>query len=139
MALDLSTEFGRRVARRLNEERVIWLTTVDRNGTPQPRPVWFWWNGESFLMYSRPGMHKLEQLEIHSKAALHLDSDGRGGDIVVFTGEAHVDPTSPPADKVPAYAEKYRSSFERIHMTVTEFAQTYSVAIRFYPAKLRGH
>ncbi len=37
--LDMNTEFGQRVARRLAEERIAWLTTVDSSGTPQPRPV----------------------------------------------------------------------------------------------------
>jgi hypothetical protein len=38
--IDTSTKFGQRVAQRLEEERVIWLTTVDGQGIPQPRPVW---------------------------------------------------------------------------------------------------
>ncbi|MFQ5612516.1 MAG: hypothetical protein ACE5H9_10325 [Anaerolineae bacterium] len=39
--IDLSTEFGLRVARRLREERIIWLTTLRADQTPQPSPVWF--------------------------------------------------------------------------------------------------
>lgn len=41
MIIDLTTEYGARVARRLQDEQVIWLTTVGRDGTPQPNPVWF--------------------------------------------------------------------------------------------------
>ena len=33
---DPSTEFGARVARRLADEVVAWLTVVDAAGTPQP-------------------------------------------------------------------------------------------------------
>jgi len=46
--LDLTSAFGERVARRLREERLIWLVTIDSSGLPQPSPVWFWWDGESF-------------------------------------------------------------------------------------------
>ena len=48
--LDLTTPFGERVARRLREERLIWLVTIDAHGRPQPSPVWFWWDGTSFLL-----------------------------------------------------------------------------------------
>jgi len=41
--LDTSTEFGQRAERRLRDEKLAWLTTVDAKGTPQPIPVWFLW------------------------------------------------------------------------------------------------
>ena len=50
MKLDPSTEFGARVERRLPDERIIWLTTVGPDNTPQPSPVWFFWDGETFLI-----------------------------------------------------------------------------------------
>jgi hypothetical protein len=37
--IDAGTEFGARVARRLREEMVVWLTTVTPAGAPLPRPV----------------------------------------------------------------------------------------------------
>lgn len=137
--IDKTTEFGQRVTRRLGEERIIWLTTTGRDGGPRPRPVWFLWDGESFLIYSRPGMAKLRHLAARSQVSLNLDGDGLGGDIVVFTGRAAIDPTAPPADQVPAYAEKYRAGLERINMTAVEFGRSYSVAIRVWPERLRGH
>jgi hypothetical protein len=47
--IDTTTEFGQRVARRLAEERIAWLSTTDSNGAPQPRPIWFLWDGGTFL------------------------------------------------------------------------------------------
>lgn len=61
--IDLSTQFGQRVAKRLEEESIIWLITVSQDGFPQPRPVWFWWNGESFLIFSRPEGAKLRHIQ----------------------------------------------------------------------------
>jgi PPOX class probable F420-dependent enzyme len=46
-----STPFGERVARRLREEKLAWLT-VGADGTPQPNPVWFLWEGDTILIYS---------------------------------------------------------------------------------------
>lgn len=42
---DADSEFGQRVRARLRDEQVIWFTTVGADGTPQPNPVWFIWQG----------------------------------------------------------------------------------------------
>lgn len=137
--IDLNTEFGRRAARRLEEERIIWLTTVDAEGMPQPRPVWFWWDGQTFLIYSQPNTHKLHHIARHPQVALHFDGDGQGGNIIVFSGEARLAPEAPPANQVPAYVQKYQLGFTRIRMSAKEFAESYSVALRVMPTSLRGH
>jgi PPOX class probable F420-dependent enzyme len=137
--LDPSSEFGARAARRLREEKLAWLTTVGPNGTPQPVPVWFLWNGEdSILIYSRPEMPKLRNLERNPRVSLHLDGDGKGGDIVVVHGEAGVS-TDPPADQVVEYVAKYTWGFERNNWSAEEFAHLYSVPIRISTRRIRGH
>jgi PPOX class probable F420-dependent enzyme len=74
------SEFGRRAARRLKEERLAWLTTVSPKGTPQPVPVWFLWDGDaSILLYSRPDKPKLRNITENPRVSLHLDGDGMGG------------------------------------------------------------
>ncbi len=139
LKLDLTTPFGERVARRLREERIIWLVTIDAQGRPQPSPVWFWWDGESFLIYSQRGRGKLRNIQRHPQVALHFDSDGRGGDIIVFTGSAQLDPDAPPAHQHAAYAQKYQWGFERLHKTAEEFAADYAIALRVTPDSVRGH
>jgi PPOX class probable F420-dependent enzyme len=137
--LDLTTEFGKRAGRRLNAEQVIWLTTVRKDAMPQPVPVWFWWDGETALIFTRPGSHKLRNLEHNAKAALHLDSDGRGGDIIVLEGEAEVLAGQMVPTDVQPYMQKYQDGLERIGMTAEAFAHTYLVPIRFTPNRIRGH
>lgn len=137
--IDLTTEFGRRVVRRLEEERLIWLTTVDSKGVPQPKPIWFLWDDQTFLIYSRPHTFKLKHIARNPQVALHLDGDGLGGNIMVFTGEASLAPDAPPANEVPAYVQRYQPGFARIGMSAEEFAKSYSVALRITPTSLRGH
>ncbi|HYK83728.1 MAG TPA: TIGR03667 family PPOX class F420-dependent oxidoreductase [Ktedonobacteraceae bacterium] len=138
---DPSTPFGERVARRLRDERLIWLTIVDMKGTPQPTPVWFLWdeNTATFLIYSRSDAKRLEHLKQNSRVALNFDGNGKGGDIIVFTGQAQVSSDDSPADQLPAYVEKYRDYIARTYKTPENFASIYSVALRVRPLVVRGH
>jgi PPOX class probable F420-dependent enzyme len=136
--LDLTTEFGRRVERRLREEQIIWLTTTGSDQTPQPRPVWFLWTGESFLIFSQPDAHKLRHIARNPRVALNLNTDGEGGDVVVFTGEAVVVQGKAGEDEIKAYVEKYAEGIKRNHMSPEEFAQAAVVAVRVKPTGLRG-
>jgi PPOX class probable F420-dependent enzyme len=136
--IDLSSEFGKRAERRLREEEVIWLVTVGADGTPQPNPVWFLWEGGELLVYSQPGKAKLRHIARSPRVALNFNTHADGEDVVVLTGEARLDPGAPPADQLPAYLEKYREPIARLGMTPESFAQSYSVAVRITPTKLRG-
>jgi PPOX class probable F420-dependent enzyme len=137
--MDLTTEFGKRVARRLSEELIIWLTTTDRNGSPQPRPVWFLWNDESILVFSQPGAYKVSHIEKHPRVSLNLNSDASGSDIVVILGDANIVKAPIPEDEKAAYLKKYRLGLKQINMTEDEFNNSYNLAIRITPKKLRGH
>ena len=101
--------------------------------------VWFLWDGETVLIYSRPDTAKLAHIAWNPRVSFHLDGDGKGGNIVVLTGSAAIDKSAPPSNVVDAYSEKYRADIPRIGMTPESFAAAYSVAIRFTPEKLSGH
>lgn len=139
MQIDPSTPFGERVTRRLRDEQIGWLTTVGHDGTPQPSPIWFLWDGETLLIYSQPDTPKLRNIERRARVSLHLDGDGQGGDIIVLTGEARIAGDIPPGDQVPPYVEKYQAGIESLGMTPEAFASAYSVPIVVTPTKLRGH
>ena len=134
------TDFGKRVARRLDEEPIAWLTVTDAAGTPQPAPIWFLWDGTTALIYSDRAAKRLAHLRARPRVALHLDGDGRGGDIVVLTGEIADAPDAPsPADN-PAYLAKYGDFIAGGPWRTPEvFAETYSAPLVFTPTRLRGH
>ena len=139
MKIDTTTEFGQRVSRRMQEEQIIWLTTTDSKGVPQPRPVWFIWDGDTFLIYSRADAFKINHIAANSQVSLNFDSDGTGGDIIVFTSEARLDKNAPLPNQVPAYVEKYRQGMAGINMTPDQFAEVFPTALRIKPLRLRGH
>jgi PPOX class probable F420-dependent enzyme len=138
---DPATPFGERVARRLREERLIWLTTVDAKGTPQPAPVWFWWDEatSTILVYSRADAKRQGHISRNPRVAFNLDGNGNGGDIIVITGEAQLSPNDPSADRLPVYVEKYRDNITRSFQTPEKFAEMYPVALRIRPIAIRGH
>jgi PPOX class probable F420-dependent enzyme len=137
--IDESTEFGARAAAHLRDEVVVWMTTVTPTGTPLPMPVWFLWEGgESVVMFSQDGA-RIRNLEANPRVSLNFSGDGRGGDIVVFTGRATVERDAPSADRVGGYVAKYASHIERIGYTPEQFAARYSMPVHIELERLRGH
>ena len=137
-AIDTTTPFGERAQRRLREDKMAWLTTTSEDGTPQPVPVWFLWDGaDSFLIYSRPGTAKLRNIAARPRVSLNLDGNGEGGDVVVVLGTAAVT-DDPPADALPSYVEKYATFIARNDWTPESFAADYSVPLRITATRLRG-
>ena len=130
-------EISPKVAVRLRRELVIWLTTVRADGMPQPTPVWFLWDGDTFLIYSKPNARKLRNVAHDSEVALNLNCDEWGSKVVVSTGEASLDQAALPVNRNPAYMRKYREGIKQIDMTPDSMASEYSVAIRVKPTRVR--
>jgi PPOX class probable F420-dependent enzyme len=139
MLLDTATEFGQRAERRLNTDTVGWLTTVRRDGTPLPTPIWFLWDGQSLLIYSQPNAQKLRNIANNPRVAVNLNGDAHGGDIIIITGTARIDESAPPADQNPPYVTKYTAGIAQINMTPEAMGKEYSTAIRITPDRIHGH
>ena len=136
--VDERSELGARAARRLREERVVWLTTVTPAGAPVPRPVGFLWDGGDLVsIYSQPGA-RVRNLAANPRVTLNFDGDGRGGDIVVLSGSAQVDRDAPAADAASAWMEKYAAHIEQAGMTPASCAARFSVPIRVRLTRLDG-
>lgn len=149
--IDLTTPHGRRTRERLGEEEVVWLTTVDPAGMPQPTPVWFLWVpaadddaheapgiGEIVLV-SRPGTAKLRNVRQRPGVALHFGTDARGDDVVVLLGRARVEGEERlDADRRAEFDAKYATAIGRLGMTPEGFHDDYRVLVRVVPERLRG-
>ena len=136
---DSKTKLERKAKSLIKSEYVVWLTTVDSDHTPQPRPVWFIWDDDTFLIFSQPKAHKVQHIKQNDSVSLHFNTDETGDkDVIVYIGKASLDINSPPAHKVPAYLRKYRKGIKELGMTLEQFSSDYSVAIRVKPTSLRG-
>ena len=138
--IDERTDLGALVARHLREDRVVWLTTVSPAGSPVPSPVWFWWDGEDTVyVFSLPDTPRTRNLATNGKVSLNFAGDGSGGDIVILSGVASLEPDDAPAHKLPGYVSKYGWGFERLRIAPEQFAAKYSMPVRIWLTKVRGH
>lgn len=125
------------LARRLQGEEVIWLTTVRADGSPVPTPVWFYWNGEAFLIYTQAGSHKLRNIARNPAVALHFNTDEAGGSVAVFYGTAETGGGPLTADEVEAYFTKYAAGIKMIGLTREAMAAEYAAILRVRPSRVR--
>jgi PPOX class probable F420-dependent enzyme len=136
--VDFNSPIGRKVKRRLRQEQTIWLTTVDSHNTPQPRPVWFHWDGETALIFSQTNAAKLRHIAHNPRVALNFNTDVDGDDVGVLIGDARILQEPPSPKRVKAYLRKYREGIKGIGMTAASLQIAYPVAILVTPQTVRG-
>ena len=125
-----------RIQRFLEEEAVVWLSTVRPDGTPHIVPVWFWWDGTSLLVFSKPDAVKIRNLRAGSSVMLGVGDADEDFDIGLFQGRAEILDV-PTAEILPAgHLEKYASQMAGIGLTAAEYAETYPLVVRITPDPL---
>jgi PPOX class probable F420-dependent enzyme len=123
--------------RRIEQDQIVWFTSVSDSGVPAPNPVWFVRDGDDLVVYSEPTSRRVHNIGQRPDVTLHFNSDPGGGDVVVITGRAQATPRSKPSAR-PAYLEKYQASItDELHTTVDEIDATYDTEIRVRPTRVR--
>lgn len=126
-----------KVVDRLGSEKIIWMTTVGPGGQPQSYPVWFVLDGDEIRVWSLDQV-RITNLAGNSKVSLHLNDNGRGGNVVTIEGEATVDASAGPGSRNPAYVDRYQPSMDEYGWTWDYFDSKYSVPIRVRPTKVQS-
>jgi PPOX class probable F420-dependent enzyme len=138
-AIDTSTDFGTKTARRVVEEKLAWLTTVDRNGTPQPNPVWFLWDDGAFVVFSQPNQAKLANIARTERVSFNFEATEDEEPVTTFTGRAEiVDCATVGREILDRYAAKYAEGMARIEQPREQYEAAYTAVIRITPEKVRG-
>ena len=120
---------------RLKKDLVIWLCTVGAGSQPHATLVWYWWDCESLLVYSVPGV-KTRDIEGNPHVELHLNSDAAGSEMVRIDGTAEIVSRKQPADIDAAYVRKYRASLKALGYTWDQYASEYFIQIRIRPVRV---
>ncbi len=123
----------------LDSAEYIWFTTVRDDGQPQPTPVWFIQENDTFLIYSMPSAQKVRNIRTNPKVSLNYNPESDGENFIVIMGDAVIDDDAPSPIHNAAYFKKYERGIETIGMTPDSFEQSYSLAIRVTPTRVRGN
>ncbi len=127
-----------RALARLNSEQVIWLTTVSASGAPQPRPVWFVWDGARIVIYSEPTARKVAHVAANPRVSLNFNCDAGGDDVQVILGRASLAADGPAPRDNADYLAKYAEAIPAIGQTIASFTERFSAVIVVEPTRVRG-
>lgn len=134
--LDLTQERHAHIDQRLRNDEVIWLHTTRPDGRPHAVVVWFLWDGETVLMFSRPKNQKVSNIQHNQNVLLALDNTDNGSDPITLEGTA----TLLTHDEVGAilanYTQKYGEGIKGLGMTPEQMVAAYSQAIRITPTRV---
>jgi PPOX class probable F420-dependent enzyme len=122
-----------RTRRFLTEEPVIWLSTVREDGLPHLVPVWFWWDGETILVYSKPHAVKVRALRAHPRAMIALGEPDDDFDVAMVEAQAELLDVAPPVPE--AFFAKYEDKLAAGLLDRDTFRATYTQAIRLTPTR----
>jgi PPOX class probable F420-dependent enzyme len=121
---------------RLQGDIIIWLSTVRPDGRPHLVPVWFLWDGQTILIFSKPDQ-KIRNLRQNPAVMLGLDDTDTGEDVVLVEGTAELLAAGQAAPTLPAYAAKYTPKLTEMGWTPASMATEYTEPIRITPTRVR--
>ena len=138
MVFDTGSDSDARALERLATDMIGWLTTVTPEGQPQTFPIWFLWEDGEALIFSDRRAKRNANIAANPRVSLHLNDNGRGGDVVIVEGEARVDEATPPVPEHRAYLSKYGDWIAEYLTSAEEMATIYNVPIRVRPTRGRA-
>jgi PPOX class probable F420-dependent enzyme len=123
---------------RIGAERTVWLTMVRSDGAPHVVPTWFSWDGETFLVFSKPHAVKVDCLRSSSAVMLALGDPDDDFDVLLVEGRAEI--LGRPASEVApgSHFDKYRDRMDAIGLDRADYLATYSLAVRITPTRFLG-
>jgi PPOX class probable F420-dependent enzyme len=128
--LDTSDPRQAHTAERLRSVEILWLASVRPDGRPHLVPVWFLWEGETILLFSKPENQKGRNLRQNPAVTVALDATDQGDDVTVLEGTAVILDNPDITTALPAYASKYAALLADMGSTAETMAKEYSQAIR---------
>ena len=123
-----------RVRPMLDEERVVWLSTVRPDGTPHLVPTWFLWDGEALLVCPKPGAVKVRNLRANPRLMVAVGDPRADFSVGLIEAEAScpVETARRPGRRS---SRSTRPSSAQAGLDAATFRATYTQAIRIVPTR----
>ena len=123
----------------LRDDPVVWLSSVQSDGRPHLVPVWFHWDGERIVAFSKPHARKVSNLRDQPSVMLAVGTPGPDFEVELIEAVAEV-PDAPAATLMPeGFGAKYRDLLRLAGLTVQRFAEVYSQPIVLRPTRFLGY
>ncbi len=123
----------------LRDDPVVWLSSVQSDGRPHLVPVWFLWDGDRILAFSKPHARKVDNLRDQPSVMLAVGTPGPEFDVELIEATAEL-PDEPATSVIPeGFGAKYRELLHRAGLTVQRFAEVYSQPIVLRPTRFLGY
>ena len=119
---------------RLRTEPIAWLTTVRPDGAPHIVPVWFLWDGEDFIVFSKPSARKVHNIADEARVMLAVGKPEDDFDVQLVEGDATLIGVATTELGV-RIAAKYREWMDAVGLSVDDYVATYSQVIRVRPTR----
>ena len=137
-AMDGSTLAALRIERFLETEPIVWLSTTSADGAPHLVPTWFAWDGETIVIRSKPGAHKVRNLRRDPRAMLALGDADDDFDVGLLEARASLGPDEGSPELPDVFLAKYADRIGKLGLTPAQFARTYSQSVRLTPVRPLG-
>lgn len=119
----------------LRDDPVVWLSSVQRDGRPHLVPVWFHWDGERIVAFSKPNARKIANLRDQPQVMLAVGTPGPEFDVELIEATAEL-PEQAASEVMPeGFGAKYRELLRRAGLSVQRFAEVYSQPIVLRPTR----
>ncbi len=123
----------------LRDDPVAWLSSVQADGRPHVAPVWFHWDGERIVAFSKPRARKIDNLRERPTAMLAVGTPGPEFDVELIEATAEL-PDRPASEVMPdGFGAKYRELLRRAGLSAQRFAEVYSQPIVLRPTRFLGY
>jgi PPOX class probable F420-dependent enzyme len=124
-----------RADRFLRHESVVWLSTVSPDRRPHLVPTWFWWDGRSVLIATKPDAQKVANLRANPTCMLAIGDAAANFDVALM--EARAELTTIPTRRLldAGLQAQYRDRMPAVALDTDEFESTYSQVIRLTPTR----
>ncbi|HSL75977.1 MAG TPA: pyridoxamine 5'-phosphate oxidase family protein [Candidatus Limnocylindrales bacterium] len=122
----------------LEHSDVVWLGSVRSDGRPHLVPVWFVWDGSSFVVFSKPHAQKVANIRADPRVTVAIGQPDERFDVELVEGIGQLEPARADVAASDAFAAKYRRLAATAGVTIDQFASIYSQAIRIHPLRWLG-
>jgi PPOX class probable F420-dependent enzyme len=133
--MQTNTVAAARILRFLEQEPVVWLSTVRPDGGPHLVPVWFWWDGAALLIFSKP---EVRNMRADPRVMLALGDAEDDFDVGLIRGRAEIMERPTRAVLPVGHLAKYAAQLAAIGLSAEEYATSYSQVIRIVPDAFLG-